>query len=221
MKTMKSFNLSIGHSIRVAVWSILLAGSVPFSTGVYAQEAHAHAGSLAQLQGYYQLPNKVAFIAFELQGDTLFAKQLWDNNKTYPLIQIDETHFESKAEGYQIEFIKDSSGQFNQAKILGRIMSTRVDFDPTQVKQLSAQQLERLAGVYTLRDDSSLKISIQSSGGGLSLTQLWDKKDIAFTPRSETFFLNDDGTFPLSFLLENGSATQVTCFENDVWLKEK
>lgn len=217
---MESFKLSIGLSIHVAAWSILLAGSVPLSTGVYAQEAHAHAGSLAQLQGYYQLPNKVAFVAFELKGDTLFAKQLWDN-KTYPLIQIDETHFESKAEGHQIEFIKDSSGQFNQAKILGRIMTTRVDFDPRLVKQLTAQQLGRLEGVYTFRDDSSLKISIQSSGSGLSLTQLWDKKDIAFTPRSETFFLNDDGTFPLSFLLENGSATQVTCFENDIWLKEK
>lgn len=220
MRTMKSFKLSIGHRIRVAVWSLLLAASVPFSIGAYAQQGRTHASSLAQLQGYYQFPNKVAFLAFELKGDTLFAKQLWDN-KTYPLVQIDGTHFESKAEGHQIEFIKDSSGQFNQAKLLGRITTTKVDFDPRQVKQLSTQQLGRLEGIYTFRDDSSLKISIQSSGSGLSLTQLWDKKDIAFTPRSETFFLNDDGMFPLSFVLENGSVTQVTCFENDVWLKEK
>jgi hypothetical protein len=51
------------------------------------------------------------------------------------------------------------------------------------------------------------------------LTQLWDNKTISFTPRSEFFFLNDDGTFPLTFSVANGKVQQMQCFENDLWLK--
>src|SRR3546814_1089299 len=56
--------------------------------------------------------------------------------------------------------------------------------------------------------NNSFKIDIRSSANGLILKQLWDNKEIAFTPRSETFFLNEDGTFPLTFLLSDGEATQ-------------
>jgi hypothetical protein len=36
---------------------------------------------LKSFQGYYQLPNKVAFIAFEEQDNNLYATQLWDQKK--------------------------------------------------------------------------------------------------------------------------------------------
>ena len=68
---------------------------------------------------------------------------------------------------------------------------------------------------------NSLQIDIRSSANGLTIKQLWDNKEVAFTPRSETFFLNDDGTFPLTFLLSDGEAVQVTCFADDVWIKAK
>ncbi|ULT23522.1 hypothetical protein KUH03_30780 [Sphingobacterium sp. E70] len=61
---------------------------------------------LKSFQGYYQLPNKVAFIAFDEQDNKLHATQLWDQKKSYQLVRKDDTHFESKNEGYAIEFLK-------------------------------------------------------------------------------------------------------------------
>jgi len=225
---MKSLKFSITPKICVMVGSILF-GSISLSNNCYAQQLdatmhgekkHPATVSLDQLLGNYQFPNKVAFIAFELKDTSLSVKQLWDK-KEYQLIQINETNFESKAEGYKIEFLKDSTGRFTHAKIMGRIMTTKVGFDPEGIKQLSAAQLKRLEGTYVLKDDNSLKVSIRSSPNGLTIKQLWDNKEIAFTARSETFFLNEDGTFPLTFLLRDGKATQVTCFEDDVWLRAK
>ncbi|SEL31363.1 hypothetical protein SAMN05421740_104230 [Parapedobacter koreensis] len=200
--------------------SAILLVSAFLATNCFAQgdSRQSKTVPLEKFAGYYQFPSKAGFIQFEPKDNALLAKQLWDN-KEYQLIQINETNFESKEEGHKIEFLKDNSGQFTHAKLLGRIMTTKVAFNPKVTKQLSAAQLKKLEGTYSLTDDNSLQIDIRSSANGLTLKQLWDNKEIAFTPRSETFFLNDDGTFPLTFLLSEGEAVQVTCFEDDVWHK--
>ncbi|MGJ1197778.1 hypothetical protein ACR777_16650 [Sphingobacterium spiritivorum] len=177
-----------------------------------------HQIPLHTFQGFYQLPNKVAFISFEQQDDSLYATQLWDQKK-YQLIRTGETSFASKNEGYTIAFLKDSMGNFTQAKILGRIVCQRILFNPSKVVKLSLSQLNTLAGTYLMANDNNLKIKIEPSEQGLLLTQLWDNKTIAFTPRSEFFFLNEDATFPLTFSFANGKVKQMQCFENDLWLK--
>ena len=228
MITMKLINLAFTPKICVMVGSILL-GSVSLLTNCFAQGSgaitHQHVEpskilSLGKMVGYYQLPNKVAFYELKQKDTSLIVRQLWDN-KEYQLIRINEMNFESKKEGYKVEFIKDSSGRINHAKILGRIMLTKVDYDPKKIVRLSAEQLARLEGTYALSGDSTLKIKIQTSGKGLTLKQMWDNKLVDFTPRSETFFLNEDGTFPLTFSLNSGKVTGLICFENDIWLKEE
>ena len=82
---------------------------------------------------------------------------------------------------------------------------------------LSDAQLKRLQGTYVLEDDNNLKMEVRAVENGLTIKQLWDNKEISFTPRSETFFLNADGTFPLTFELTDGKVTKVICFENDIW----
>ncbi|WP_286862574.1 MULTISPECIES: hypothetical protein [Sphingobacterium] len=178
-----------------------------------------HQTPLKSFQGYYQLPNKVAFIAFNEQDNTLHATQLWDQKKRYQLVRKDDTHFESKNEGYAIEFLKNSAGDFRQAKILGRIVCERVPFDPNKIVSLTASQLKQLTGTYLMANDNNLKITIEPSAQGIVLKQLWDNKTISFTPRSELFFLNEDGTFPLTFSVSNGKVEQMTCFEKDLWLR--
>ncbi|MFU1855664.1 hypothetical protein ACK8HY_01475 [Sphingobacterium sp. NGMCC 1.201703] len=174
---------------------------------------------LKSFQGYYQLPNKVAFIAFDEQDNTLHATQLWDQKKRFQLVRKDDTHFESKNEGYAIEFLKNSAGDFSQAKILGRIVCERVPFDPNKIANLTESQLKQLAGTYLMANDNNLKITIEPLAQGIILKQMWDNKTISFTPRSELFFLNEDGTFPLTFSVANGKVEQMTCFEKDLWLK--
>lgn len=221
METTNSFKSAIAAKIRMAIGSILF-GSAFLATNCFAQgdSQPSEMVSLEKFSGYYQFPSKAGFIQFEPKDHVLFAKQLWDN-KEYRLIRIDATTFESEKEGQKVEFLKDNTGQFAYAKLLGRITTVKVGFDPQKIKQLSTAQLKRLEGTYILTDDNSLKLNIRSSANGLTLKQLWDNKEVAFTPRSETFFLNEDGTFPLTFLLGDGEAVQVTCFADDVWLKAK
>lgn len=228
MKTMKFFNFAITPKFYAMVGSILL-GSGSLSTTCFAQGSGAvvhESGqrskilSLDQRLGYYQLPNKVAFYEVRQKDTSLFVTQLWDS-KEYQLRRIDEMNFESKNEGYKVEFIKDSSGRITHAKILGRIMITKVDFDPKKIIKLSAEELERLEGTYALSGDKALKIQIQTTEKGLAIRQIWDNTVVDFTTRSKTFFLNEDGTFPLTFSFSNGKVTQVICFENDIWFKEK
>jgi len=228
MKTMNSFKSAMATKIHVAISGILF-GIALISTNCFARQTPTRAEisqgdsqqsktvSLEKFTGYYQLPDKASFIQFELKDNALLAQ--W-NNKEYQLIQINETNFETKEEGYKVEFLKDYSGQFAYAKILDKITTVKVGFDPTIIKQLSAEQLKKFEGSYILKNDN-FKIDIRSSADGLILKQLWDNKEIAFTPRSEIFFLNEDGTFPLTFLLSNGEVAGVTCFKNDVWLKIK
>ncbi|QBR13756.1 hypothetical protein [Sphingobacterium sp. CZ-2] len=209
-----------------ATYGLLVGACCLFSSiDTFAQTAPKDASQQQQLvplksfQGYYQLPNKVAFIAFEEQDNNLYATQLWDQKKRYRLVRKDDTHFESKNEGYSIEFLKNSSGDFSQTKILGRIICERVPFDPNKIASLTTSQLKQLAGTYLKVNDYNFKIQIDPSSTGLTLTQLWDNITILFTPRSEFFFLNDDGTFPLTFSVANGKIEQMQCFENDVWIK--
>ena len=92
-------------------------------------------------------------------------------------------------------------------------------FDPNKIASLTTSQLNQLAGTYLKVNDNNFKIQIDPSSTGLRLTQLWDNRTISFTPRSEFFFLNDDGTFPSTFSVANGKIEQMQCFENDVWIK--
>ncbi len=168
MKTMNSFKPTIVPKIRRIIGSILF-GSAFLATNSFAQgdSQPSKTVPLEKFSGYYQFPSKAGFIQFEPKDNALFAKQLWDN-KTYQLIRIDDTNFESKEEGHKIEFLKDNSGQFTHAKLLGRIMTTKVAFNPKITKQLSTQQLKRLEGTYVLTDDNSLQIDIRSSANGLT-----------------------------------------------------
>lgn len=232
MKTINSIHAAINVNIGF-ISSGLLFGSLLLSANCFSQQILASSPAspqvespsptavpLAQFVGFYQLPNKVAFIEFSVSENTLFAKQLWDA-KEYELERVGDADFKSKNEGHPVTFIKDRSGNFGRAKILGRIMTAKVFFDPTIVQPLSAAQLKRLEGSYTLKDDAKFELVIRSSADGLLLKQLWDDKEIAFTPRAETFFLNEDGTFPLTFKLSNEEAIELNCFENDIWLKDK
>lgn len=223
---MNAFQSAIAANIRAVIGGVLFGSAListngfavaPARAGVTAPTAQrAAAVPLETFVGFYQAPDKASFVQFELKGDVLFAQ--WQN-KEYQLVRVDDTHFKTKGEGHEVEFRKDGSGRFTQAMLLGNILTVKVGFDPYTVKPLSAAQLKGFEGTYRLTGDSSFEIAIRSSADGLTLKQLWDNKEIAFTPRSDTFFLNADGTFPMTFLLRDGEAVQVTCFKADVWRK--
>lgn len=63
-------------------------------------------------------------------------------------------------------------------------------------------------------------IHIKATEKGLVLQQMWDGKEIAFTPKTALDFINDDGQFPLKFTKEkNGAITHVLAFNRDLWTR--
>lgn len=228
MRTINTQQPAFATRMAMGIASIFLLGAALFQTSqaqpyssIMTEKQQFRRASVIELEnflGVYQLPDKVGFVIFALEDNSFLATQLWDNKK-YQLIQIDETTFETKEEGHTVAFRKDASGEYNEAMLLGRIVATRVAFDPSVIQQLSVEQLKSLQGTYVFADDSNFEIEIKPSATGLTLKQLWDNKEIYFSARSETFFLNEDNTFPLTFLLEGAQAIQVTCFANDIWKK--
>jgi hypothetical protein len=87
---------------------------------------------------------------------------------------------------------------------------------------ISARDLKAYEGYYKFQFEKGKDayIHIASNGKGLVLKQMWDAKEIAFTPKTALDFVGDDGRFPLKFTKEhNGKITKVLAFERDLWTK--
>jgi hypothetical protein len=82
---------------------------------------------------------------------------------------------------------------------------------------IQAQDLKAYEGYYKMGD---AYLHIAAAGNGLVLKQMWDNQEVAFSPRTELEFTNDDGNFPLKFTkAPDGTFTQVLAFDRDLWIK--
>ncbi|MGK9127224.1 hypothetical protein M1D52_02050 [Olivibacter sp. SA151] len=172
--------------------------------------------SLDDLSGYFRFPNRVAYIRFFDQDGQFIAQQAWDG-RTYPLQRTGSLTFQSRDEAYQVAFIGGTDGKIDKAKILNRVMLEKVFFDPTQYVSLTADQLMPLLGRYRLQTDNNMEINVTRQGNKLAVEQLWDNKTIVFEAFSPTDFLNEELSFPLTFILANGTVKELICFESDRW----
>ena len=87
---------------------------------------------------------------------------------------------------------------------------------------ISPQDLKAYDGYYKFQFEKGTDsyFHIGATEKGLVLQQVWDGKEISFSPQSALEFVNDDGTFPLKFTKEsNGAITQVLAFNKDLWTK--
>src|SRR5690606_15197032 len=144
------------------------------------------------------------------------AQQVWDG-RIYPLQHTGYLTSQSQDESYKIEFIEGNAGKIDQAKILDRIMLEKVTYNPTQHVPLTGKQLKPLVGRYRLEKDPNMELQIAVRDGKLALTQQWDNQTILFEAFSPTVFLNEEMTFPLTFMVEDGVAKKLICFEADQW----
>jgi hypothetical protein len=172
--------------------------------------------SLDDLSGYFRFPNRVAYIRFFDQDGQFVAQQTWDG-RIYPLQRTGSLTFQSRDEAYQIAFIGGTDGKIDKAKILNRVMLEKVSYNPTQYVSLNAEQLTPLLGRYRLQKDSNMEINVTRQGNKLAIAQLWDNKTIVFEAFSPTDFLNTELSFPLTFIVTNGTAKELICFESDRW----
>lgn len=196
--------------------TLMLTASASTPASPVPKEAYGLATSLKELEGFYQLPNKVAYLRIVARQQDLFAVQVWDN-KEYSLLRKGDLAFESKDEEYKLEFLKNETGAISGAKILNRVILKKVGFDPTKDATLTNEQLKKLDGKYQFQKDKSFFIEIRASNNILELKQLWDGKIISFSPKSELDFFNKEKSFPIQFIIKNGIVTQAVCFADDVW----
>lgn len=172
--------------------------------------------SLDELSGYFRFPNRVAYIRFFNQDGQFVAQQTWDG-RIYPLQRTGSLTFQSRDEAYQVAFIGGADGTIDKAKILNRLMLEKVFFNPTQYVSLTADQLTPLLGRYRLQTDNNMEINVTRQGNKLAVKQLWDNKTMVFEAFSPTDFLNEELSFPLTFIVTNGTVKELICFESDRW----
>ena len=82
---------------------------------------------------------------------------------------------------------------------------------------IRAQDLKAYEGYYKMGDSY---LHITATDGGLTLKQMWDNQEIAFSSQTALDFSNDDGNFPLKFTkAPDGKITEVLAFNRDRWAK--
>lgn len=218
-KTLKAGTAKILSKALLTAALCLPAAPCAYSLS-FGYTANAPVTELKQFEGFYQFPNRVAYVQILEKDKHLVAKQVWDNRE-YVLVRKTDLSFETRDEEYQLEFVKGPGGTITGARIMNRIMLTKVNFDPNQVITLTADQLKKFEGRYQFERDENSFIEISAADKTLKLKQLWDGKIIHFSPRSEVDFFNEELSFPLRFVGEQNEIKQVICFSNDVWIKVK
>lgn len=176
--------------------------------------------SLNDFTGYYRFPNRAAYLRFFDQDGQFVVQQTWDG-RIYPLNRTGSRSFQSHDEAYPIEFIEGTGGKIDKAKVLDRVILEKVPYNPTQYVELSTEQLTPLLGRYRFQKDSNMEINVSIQDGKLAIRQLWDNNTISFEAYSPTDFFNEELTFPLAFIVENGMVKELICFELDRWKKEE
>jgi len=170
---------------------------------------------LHSFEGFYRLPNQIAYMQIYQKDGKLLAKQVW-NGQEYQLSRKSDLEFETANEGHKAKFILDKDS-VTSALVDNRILISRVNYDPGKKMELSQDQLKQIEGNY---QRGKWGLVIRSDGKGLRLKQLWDGKEITFFPRSPVDFYNEELSFPLHVVIEGHKVKQVICFGKDVWNKE-
>ncbi len=207
--------------LKVSSFAVLIALCLfllPTMLMAQALDSKTYKTPLREFEGFFQLPNKVAYLEITQQGNDLLAKQVWDKRE-YLLIRKSDLEFESKNEEYQCMFIKDASGKIVSLKAMNRIILTKVNFNPNHETVLAPNKLRVLEGKYQFSKDKQMFIELSAKDNSILLKQQWDGKVIVFSPLSETNFYNKEMRFPLTVIKENDVVRQVICFENDIWDK--
>lgn len=175
---------------------------------------------------YLAEDNKMNFLQMIIKDNHLVLRQSWDGVEI-DFKQTAELEFYNDDHSFPLKFTKSSTGKMTQVLAFNKDVWNRVDdnYKPELQKtiQLTPVQLKAFEGKYELKGgDGDEFLQITAANDHLVLKQLWDQREINFSPVSEVDFFNDVQTFPLKFTKgADGVATEVLAFNKDVWTKMK
>ena len=180
---------------------------------------------LTVFNGRYISPhNKAIFLQITATDGHLLLKQSWDGEEV-SFDQKGDLDFYNDEHSFPLRFTKNNAGAITQVLAFDRDLWIKGDdnyqYVPKKTIQLTAAQLKTLEGKYQAKDGDNF-LQITATANHIILKQLWDEKEITFSPVSEVDFVNENQTFPLKFTKgSDGLATQVLAFNTDMWVKVK
>jgi hypothetical protein len=184
-----------------------------------------------ELEGFFQSQNnKEMVVQFIAQDSMVFAKLLW-NGGAANLLPDTGLAFVSKEQGengpLRLVFHRDASGAINQLSVSdpGNPAWIRVpNYKPAVLQEMAhtPDQLQKFAGLYHLKEDSSKYIQLTVDNNSLTVHQHWDgEKRENFVPSAEgKFFEKDFPRLTLDFSQDQqGRVTQFVAIGRDHWIR--
>ena len=94
------------------------------------------------------------------------------------------------------------------------------DEEVKKIVELTDDELKQFEGFYRSKENQDTHIQFTIKDHQLVLKQLWDGREITFSPESGLEFFCKDSPFPLKFTRKDDAITEVLAFNRDVWIKD-
>jgi len=185
------------------------------------KEASLNTQQLNELEGVYQLnANKAAYLQVITKQNKLIAKQLWDGKEIAMWAQSDISFLVSAPYLRAVKFTKNDAGTATKFTASDKQDWNKVDdYHPVDSIRLPQEVLKKMEGFYEFREHKGQFLQITATANGLLLKELWDSREVNFTPTGPlTFSTNANPEFTLQFTADNtGRFTSVLAWGKDVW----
>jgi hypothetical protein len=218
------FNLLL---ILLLVFTLFNTGKLFAQTAADNKTAQFFPAQLKPLTGkYISNNNKMIFLQMMIKDDHLVLKQSWDGEEV-AFKQVSDLNFFNDEHNFPLKFTKNDKGESTQVLAFDTDVWIKVpdNYVPQLEKtiQLTVAQLKAFEGKYQMKgDDGDNFLQITAANDHLVLKQLWDQREISFSPISPLDFFDGPQTFPLKFTKDkDGAVTQVLAFNKDVWVRVK
>jgi len=167
--------------------------------------------------GLYQNPdNKTLLLRLTEKDNHLWLKQLWNDVELSFTPFSDTSFFSPAAPQFIMDFQKDDKGQVIKMTAFKRDRWLKVP-----PPHLTAAQLNALNGTYISKDDPDNTIRLAGKGNQLTLTQLWDKKEIVLDPLADDYFYNIKDSYPVVVQKDgSGKVTGIIVLNTNTFIKK-
>ncbi|MDP4148102.1 MAG: hypothetical protein Q8927_04835 [Bacteroidota bacterium] len=167
---------------------------------------------LKPFEGLFQLKERPEqHIQFTVRGNSLVLKQHWDGEEVSFVPQSELVFFSRQAPVFALDFTKGPDGTISQARAFKRDIWIR-----TVKKAPTSAQLKSYEGKYRFKDDPDNLVQLVARGNDLVVRQLWDGKETVVQPQTETYFYNDQRSYPLQIGLDkDGKVIRLTILGMD------
>jgi hypothetical protein len=168
---------------------------------------------LTAFQGFYQLrEDPTQFIQITVKDNKLLLNQLGDGNDIFFVPDSELTFFNNARPNFTLDFSKDKNGSVSQ------VVAFKRDVWIKQAElSITAALLKSYEGKYRSQDDPDNEIRIIATDSNLVVRQLWDQKERALQPLTNIYFNNQDRSFPLVIVLDQGKVVRVVLLTGEIF----